>query len=73
MLLPKTLREALATVWGSIAPQPLSRFNCGDCDRHAQCGSLPHDDCIQRLTQLARDGDSSPRRPKYFYPANWPR
>src|SRR4249919_3753855 len=43
---------------GSLVAQPrFSRFACGDCDRNAQCGLPPHDDCIFRLMQIARDGD----------------
>jgi len=56
-----------------MAPRRPSRFNCGDCERNAQCGSPPHDDCEYRFIQLARDGDSLPRRPECFHEAIWPR
>ena len=49
-----------------VAPLPSPRFDCGDCERNAQCGLPPHDDCVERLAQIARDGDSRPRRPNYF-------
>lgn len=73
MLPAKQFREALATIGSFIAPRRSSRFNCGDCERNAQCGSLPHDDCEYRFMQLARDGDSLPPRPEYFHEAIWPR
>ena len=73
MLPAKQFREILATIGRLILSRRSSRFSCGDCERNAQCGSLPHHDCVCRLLQLARDGDSLPRRPEYFYPAIWPR
>ena len=40
---------------GNLVAQPYSsRFACGDCDRNAQCGLAPHDDCIFRLMQMIR-------------------
>jgi hypothetical protein len=73
MLLAEQFRETLATIGSFIAPRRPWRFNCGDCERNAQCGSLPHDDCEYRFIQLARDGDSPPRRSEYFHEAIWPR
>ena len=35
----------------------LSRFTCGDCERHNQCGLPPSDRCAVRMAQIARDGD----------------
>jgi hypothetical protein len=64
--------KVLATIGRFGAPQALPRFNCCDCERNAQCGLPPHDDCIHRIMQIARDGDF-PRRPNYLYPAIWPR
>jgi len=51
-----------------------SRFTCGDCDRKEQCGLPPQDDCVFRLTQIARDGGRPPRPYdyEYLYPAVWP-
>ena len=69
----KRFREAFATIGRFMAPRRPSRFNCGDCERNAQCGSPPHVDCEYRFIQLARDGDSLPRRPECFHEAIWPR
>jgi hypothetical protein len=65
--------KILGAIGSFMAPQALPRFNCGDCERNAQCGLPPHDDCVHRLAQIARDGDYSPRPPNYLYPAIWPR
>jgi hypothetical protein len=66
-------RKNFATIANFVAARPLPRFNCGDCERNAQCGLPPHDDCIERLTQIALDGENRPRRPNFLYPAVWPR
>ena len=42
----------------------MSRFKCGDCDVSEQCGKLPSDDCIARITQIERDGDNP--NPRYL-------
>jgi hypothetical protein len=65
-------RKYFAKIANFSAAGPLPRFNCGDCERNAQCGLPPHDGCVERLTQIARDGTNSPRRPNFFYPAVWP-
>jgi hypothetical protein len=48
------------------------RFTCGNCERNAQCGLPPHDDCIYRLMQIALDSDRSSRRNECLNPAVWP-
>lgn len=66
----RKLIKALA----SYLPQQKSpQFSCGDCERNEQCGLPPHDDCTERLLQIARDGDNRARRSDYLYPAIWPR
>lgn len=67
------LRHFFAAIGSHMARRSFSRFQCGDCDRNAQCGLAPHDDCIFRLMQIARDGDHPPRRQNSLYPAVWPR
>ena len=66
-------RELFRALTSYLAPQTSSQFNCGDCERNEQCGLPPHDDCTDRLLQIARDGEKRPRRPEYHYPAMWPR
>ncbi|MCK9908618.1 hypothetical protein MXD81_05730 [Microbacteriaceae bacterium K1510] len=41
----------------------LSRFTCGDCERHDHCGLPPDELCIVRLAQVARYGDRPRPRP----------
>lgn len=53
--------------------RPSSSFTCGDCERNAQCGLPPHDDCVDRAMQLARDSEPAARKPSYLHPAVWPR
>jgi len=64
------LLGAIGSIFGS-SKSP--HFNCGDCDRNAQCGLPPHDDCPERLLQIARDGEPLPHHADYIYPAIWPR
>jgi hypothetical protein len=66
-------RKKFAAIANFVAAGPLRHFNCGDCERNAQCGLPPHDDCVERLTQIARDGENRPHRPNFVYPAVWPR
>jgi len=66
----KLLLRKLAT---DAMSQPSSSFTCGDCERNAQCGLPPHDDCVDRAMQIARDGEPAPRRPSHLHPAVWPR
>ena len=52
---------------GAAALDRFSRITCGDCERNKQCGLPPHDDCLVKAMQIARDGgeraqDSKPRR-----------
>ena len=55
-----------------IFATPAERFTCGDCERNAQCGLPPHNDCVERLTQMARDkGDVRPPQ-RFLFPAAWP-
>jgi len=72
MLALAQFRNVLTTIGSFMAP-PSPRFTCGDCERNQQCGLPPHDDCIHRIMQIARDGDNLSRRPNYLYPAIWPR
>jgi hypothetical protein len=39
-------------------------FVCGDCDRNQHCGLPPHNDCIEKAMQRARDPDGSVLRAK---------
>jgi len=66
------LRQFFAAIGSRMTRGSFSRFQCGDCDRNAECGLPLHDDCIFRLMQIAHDGDDSPRRQNYLYPAVWP-
>jgi hypothetical protein len=64
----------LINVLASYLPQQkAAQFSCGDCERNEQCGLPPHDDCTERLLQIARDGEKRPSRSEYLYPAIWPR
>ena len=67
------IRKLFAAVGNLLVHQPLSHFSCGDCERNAQCGLPPHDDCVFRLTQIARDGDRLSQRHNRLFPAAWPR
>ena len=40
----------------------LAEFTCAHCERNAQCGRAPGDDCIEKLAQIAR-GDEWRYRP----------
>jgi hypothetical protein len=62
-------RRLLATFANFVAVQPSLHFTCGDCERNARCGPPPHDDCVFRIMQIARDGDRLARRSNYLYPA----
>ena len=66
-------RKVLTAIANLAVAWPLPPFDCGDCERNAQCDLPPHDDCVERLTHIARDGESLPRRSNNFYPAVWPR
>jgi len=66
------IRKFLTAAVSLVERRRSSRFTCGDCDRNAQCGLPPHDDCVFRLTQMAQDGDRPSRPYNYFYPAAWP-
>jgi hypothetical protein len=67
------IRKLFVAAGNLLVRRPFSRFSCGDCDRNAKCGLPPHDDCVFRLMQIARDGDRLPQRQDYLYPAVWPR
>ena len=54
------------------ASRRLSDFSCGDCDRNEQCGLPPHDKCVVKALQIARDGDDCARPPVGYWPASWP-
>jgi len=50
-----------------------SRFTCGDCERNKQCGLAPHDDCIVKAMQIARDeGERVPPPAIVSYRGVWP-
>jgi len=66
-------RKLFSAFAGFLAPRKPAQFNCGDCERNEQCGLPPHDDCTDRLLQIARDGENRARRPDYLHPAIWPR
>jgi hypothetical protein len=66
------IKGLFAAVGRFLARRQYSRFSCGDCERNSQCGLPPHDDCVFRLMQLARDGDRPLRKHDYLYPAVWP-
>ena len=38
------------------------KFTCGDCERWERCGAPPHDCCLARAAQIARDGGRSAQR-----------
>jgi hypothetical protein len=67
-------RKLVSAIEDFIAPSPLRRFTCGSCERNVQCGLPPHDDCVHKVMQIARDDDDYyPRRPSYVHSAIWPR
>jgi len=67
MRLLDAIREAFRRLADHIAVQRrLSRFTCGDCERHDRCGKLPSENCIARVAQIARDGDRSRPRPRLY-------
>jgi hypothetical protein len=66
------IKSLFARIGRFVVLRPYSRFACGDCERNTQCGLPPHDDCVFRLMQIARDGDRPPRKYDYLYPAVWP-
>jgi hypothetical protein len=68
----EVFKRAVAAIVNFLSP-PSHRFTCGDCDRNSRCGLPPHDDCLYRLTQIARDGEGHGPPPDYLYPAIWPR
>jgi hypothetical protein len=72
MQIASRIQGLLAAIGNLVVRRPDFRFSCGDCERNAQCGLPPHDDCIFRLMQIALDGDRPPREHEYLYPAVWP-
>jgi hypothetical protein len=66
------IKGLFAAVGSFLARRQYARFSCGDCERNSQCGLPPHDDCVFRLMQLARDGDRPSPKHDYLYPAVWP-
>jgi len=55
------------------ASNRLSRFTCGDCERNQRCGLAPHDDCLIKAMQIARDGDERVPPPTIVsYRGAWP-
>jgi hypothetical protein len=66
MQIASRIQGLLAAIGNLVVRRPDFRFSCGDCERNAQCGLPPHDDCIFRLMQIARDGDPPLRQ------AVWP-
>jgi hypothetical protein len=72
MQIASRIQALLAAIGKLGVARPGFRFTCGDCDRNAQCGLPPHDDCTYRLMQIARDGDRPSRRNECLYPAVWP-
>ena len=66
------IRVLFTSVGRLVARRSSSHFGCGNCERNAQCGLPPHDDCVYRLMQIARDGDRLSQRPNSLYPAVWP-
>ena len=69
----ESFRELSKALVSYLAPQKTPQFSCGDCERNEQCGLPPHEDCTERLLQIARDGEKRPPRSEYLYPAMWPR
>ena len=45
---------ARATGFAASAPD----FTCSDCERYGRCGMPPHNECVVRATQIARNGQS---------------
>ncbi len=66
-------RKLIKALASYLPQQKPVQFSCGDCERNEQCGLPPHDDCTERLLQIARDGEKRPPRSDYLYPAMWPR
>lgn len=66
-----TLQRCWHILARALAPPP-RQFTCGDCERNAQCGLPPHDDCLHRIEQISRD-DTYPQHPRSAALAVWPR
>jgi hypothetical protein len=57
----------------AAASNRFSRFTCGDCERNEQCGLAPHDDCLVKAMQIARDDDERVPPPTMVaYRGVWP-
>ena len=68
------IRKVVATVAGRIAATRRgSEFTCGDCERNERCGLPPHDNCVAKAAQIARDGEYNQRQPASLYKGVWPR
>jgi hypothetical protein len=68
------IRKVVATVADRIAASRRgSEFTCGECERNERCGLPPHDDCVVKAAQLARDGEYGQRQPASLYKGVWPR
>jgi hypothetical protein len=71
MRLLNVIRSISAAVARRVAIQrQMSRFNCGDCEEMERCGRSPSEDCIERLTQIERDGDRP--RPRSLRAVHFP-
>jgi len=68
----KQIKKILAALRKRMAQRTYLQFSCGDCHRNAQCGLPPHDNCVYRLMQMARDRDRPLQRHKNLYQAVWP-
>jgi len=57
----------------AAASNRFARFTYGDCERNMQCGLPPHDDCLVKAMQVARDGDGRVPPPTFVsYRGVWP-
>ncbi len=69
--------DGIQTVFAAIseriaASQRGAGFTCGQCERNERCGLPPHEDCVVKAAQLARDENYGQREPAGFYKAVWP-
>ena len=73
MKLPGSLQAMVNAIADRFAAsRRASGITCGKCEQNERCGLPPHEDCVVKAAQIARDGDFS-RSPSEYYKAVWPR
>ena len=73
MKLPGALQAMFDAIADRFAAsRRASGVTCGKCEQNERCGLPPHEDCVVKAAQIARDGNYS-RTPPEYYKAVWPR